>query len=106
MSKSGRTTVGPARIAADFGTDALRWWFACEVRAVADTDFTIGVVVVGVDRPQQRQGSPIVLPLATNRTDASMHRAFVAAALVSRRPGGREGGRRRWPGGQRRCRAC
>jgi methionyl-tRNA synthetase len=41
LSKSGRTTVGPARIVADFGTDALRWWFAREVGAVADTDFTI-----------------------------------------------------------------
>ncbi|MCA1672618.1 MAG: class I tRNA ligase family protein, partial [Actinobacteria bacterium] len=41
LSKSGRTTVGPARIAADFGTDALRWWFAREVGAVADPDFTV-----------------------------------------------------------------
>ena len=41
LSKSGRTTVEPARIAADFGTDALRWWFARDVGAVADTDFTV-----------------------------------------------------------------
>ncbi len=41
LSKSGRSTVGPASIAADYGTDALRWWFAREVGAVADTDFTV-----------------------------------------------------------------
>ena len=27
-------------MAADFGTDAVNWSFACEVGAVADTDFT------------------------------------------------------------------
>jgi methionyl-tRNA synthetase len=41
LSKSGRTTVEPARIATDFGTDALRWWFARDVSAVADADFTV-----------------------------------------------------------------
>jgi methionyl-tRNA synthetase len=41
LSKSGRTTAEPARIAADFGTDALRWWFARDVGPVADTDFTV-----------------------------------------------------------------
>jgi methionyl-tRNA synthetase len=41
LSKSGKTTVEPERIAADFGTDALRWWFARDVGAVADTDFTV-----------------------------------------------------------------
>jgi methionyl-tRNA synthetase len=40
ISKSTRNSVNPAAVAADFGTDALRWWFARDVAAVADTDFT------------------------------------------------------------------
>jgi methionyl-tRNA synthetase len=40
LSKSTGNTVDPARVVAEFGTDALRWWFAHDVAAVSDTDFT------------------------------------------------------------------
>ncbi len=36
FSKSGRTSVRPARIADDLGTDALRWWFARDVGRALD----------------------------------------------------------------------
>jgi methionyl-tRNA synthetase len=49
LSKSTGNSVDPARVAADFGTDALRWWFARDVAAVADTDFTTERLVARVN---------------------------------------------------------
>ena len=40
LSKSGGNVVDPRQVAADYGTDAVRWWFARDVTAVADTDYT------------------------------------------------------------------
>src|SRR6266700_6094938 len=40
ISKSGGTTVDPAALAADYGTDALRWWLLRDVPRIGDTDFT------------------------------------------------------------------
>lgn len=40
LSKSTQNAVDPVRVVADFGTDALRWWFARDVATVADTDYT------------------------------------------------------------------
>jgi methionyl-tRNA synthetase len=40
ISKSGGPTADPAALAADFGTDALRWWLLREVPRLGDTDFT------------------------------------------------------------------
>jgi len=40
LSKSRGTSIDPTGVAADFGTDALRWWCARDVAATADTDFT------------------------------------------------------------------
>ena len=40
IAKSAGTTVDPTAIVDAHGTDALRWWFARDVGAVADTDFT------------------------------------------------------------------
>ena len=40
LSKSDGNVVDPIQVAAAYGTDALRWWFARDVTAVADTDFT------------------------------------------------------------------
>ena len=42
ISKSGpcRGVADPFDVAERYGTDALRWWFARDVSAVADTDFT------------------------------------------------------------------
>jgi len=40
LAKSTGDVVDPSAIVDAYGTDALRWWFAREVGAIADTDFT------------------------------------------------------------------
>lgn len=40
ISKSSGTTVDPAELAADAGTDAVRWWLLRDVPRVGDADFT------------------------------------------------------------------
>ncbi len=45
LSKSAGGGLDPADAAGDYGTDALRWWFARDVQPVADTDFTVGRLV-------------------------------------------------------------
>jgi methionyl-tRNA synthetase len=40
LSKSDGNVVDPRQVAADYGADAVRWWFARDVSAVADTDYT------------------------------------------------------------------
>jgi methionyl-tRNA synthetase len=39
LSKSGGSTADPASVAARYGRDALRWWFARDVHPAADADF-------------------------------------------------------------------
>jgi methionyl-tRNA synthetase len=45
ISKSGGATVDPAALAAQYGTDAVRWWLLREVPQVGDTDFTVARLV-------------------------------------------------------------
>jgi methionyl-tRNA synthetase len=40
LSKSAGRQIDPAQVADEYGTDALRWFFAREVGETADTDFT------------------------------------------------------------------
>ena len=40
LSKSAGAAVAPTDVVDAYGSDALRWWFARDVGAVADTDFT------------------------------------------------------------------
>jgi methionyl-tRNA synthetase len=40
LAKSSGTVVAPTDVVDAYGSDALRWWFAREVGAAADTDFT------------------------------------------------------------------
>ncbi|MFD9073237.1 methionine--tRNA ligase [Streptomyces lasiicapitis] len=40
ISKSSGTTVDPAELVAEFGTDAVRWWLLRDVPRVGDADFT------------------------------------------------------------------
>lgn len=40
ISKSSGTTVDPADLAAEFGTDTVRWWLLRDVPRVGDADFT------------------------------------------------------------------
>jgi methionyl-tRNA synthetase len=41
LSKSTGTGVDPAIVAAEFGTDVLRWWCCRDVAETVDTDFTV-----------------------------------------------------------------
>jgi methionyl-tRNA synthetase len=45
LAKSAGNAVDPVALAADYGTDALRWWLLREVAAVGDTDFTVDRLV-------------------------------------------------------------
>jgi methionyl-tRNA synthetase len=45
LSKSAGGGLDPAEAARDYGTDALRWWFARDVQPAADTDFTVARLV-------------------------------------------------------------
>jgi methionyl-tRNA synthetase len=40
ISKSAGNAEDPADIAAQYGTDALRWWMLCDVARSGDTDYT------------------------------------------------------------------
>jgi methionyl-tRNA synthetase len=40
ISKSGGTTIDPAALVADYGTDAVRWWLLREVPRTGDADFS------------------------------------------------------------------
>jgi methionyl-tRNA synthetase len=39
----------PAALAADYGTDAVRWWLLREVPRVGDADFTVGRLIARAD---------------------------------------------------------
>jgi methionyl-tRNA synthetase len=41
LSKSAGTALDPGAVATDYGTDALRWWFARAVHPTVDTGFTV-----------------------------------------------------------------
>lgn len=45
LSKSSGTSIDPNHIAASYGTDALRWWFARDVAETSDSDFTVDRLV-------------------------------------------------------------
>ncbi|MEV5507975.1 methionine--tRNA ligase [Streptomyces orinoci] len=49
ISKSAGTTVDPAGLVADYGTDAVRWWLLREVPRIGDTDFTRDRLVARAD---------------------------------------------------------
>ncbi len=40
ISKSAGTTIDPAKLVDEFGTDAVRWWLLRDVPRVGDADFT------------------------------------------------------------------
>ena len=49
ISKSSGTTVDPAALAAEYGTDAVRWWLLREVPRTGDADFTAGRLIARAD---------------------------------------------------------
>ncbi|NUK14019.1 methionine--tRNA ligase [Streptomyces lunaelactis] len=103
ISKSSGTTVDPADLVGEFGTDAVRWWLLREVPRVGDADFTrerliaranadlagglgnlVNRVVTMVHRyrqghvPPPRASTPATEPLTTTCRNAPRH---VDAAL-------------------------
>ncbi|MFD5886522.1 methionine--tRNA ligase [Streptomyces sp. NPDC060334] len=69
ISKSSGTTVDPAALVADVGTDAVRWWLLRDVPRVGDADFT-------VDRLVTRANSDLAGGLGNlvNRVVTMIHR--------------------------------
>lgn len=69
ISKSGGVTADPAALAAEFGTDPIRWWLLREVPRVGDTDFT-------VERLAARTNDELVNGLGNlaSRVSAMVHR--------------------------------
>ncbi|MFP3902444.1 MAG: methionine--tRNA ligase [Acidimicrobiia bacterium] len=65
ISKSGDRAADPAEVAARYGTDALRWWFARDVGAVADTDFTRERLVARADEDLANALGNVVNRVAT-----------------------------------------
>lgn len=50
LSKTLGNIVDPAQLAAEFGTDAVRWWLIAKVPKVGDTDFTVQRLVDAANR--------------------------------------------------------
>jgi methionyl-tRNA synthetase len=80
LSKTAGNNVDPAEMAAQFGTDALRWWFARDVAAIADTDFTTARLVARANEDLANG-----LGNVTNRivTIVHRHRAGIVPSLQS-----------------------
>jgi methionyl-tRNA synthetase len=49
ISKSAGTTVDPAALAAEVGTDAVRWWLLRDVPRIGDADYTRARLVARAD---------------------------------------------------------
>jgi methionyl-tRNA synthetase len=88
LAKSSGTAVSPNDVVDAYGSDALRWWFAREVGAVADTDFT-------PERLVGRANDDLANALGnvTNRivTLVHRHRAGVVPAAPRERDGNAPG---------------
>jgi methionyl-tRNA synthetase len=70
LSKSGGGVADPRLVAARHGRDALRWWFARDVRPAADVDFREELVAVRGNELADGLGNLVnrVLALADGRT--------------------------------------
>ena len=55
LSKSAGNSIDPIELTNEYGTDALRWWFARDVAPVVDTDFTVERFTsrINEDRPTE-----------------------------------------------------
>ncbi|HEX6236121.1 MAG TPA: methionine--tRNA ligase [Acidimicrobiales bacterium] len=65
LSKSGAHAAGPAEIVGRYGTDPLRWWFARDVGALADTDFSAERLVARADEDLANALGNVVNRIAT-----------------------------------------
>ena len=78
ISKSGGPTADPAALAADYGTDALRWWLLREVPRLGDTDFSTPRLIA-------RHNTDLANNLGnlTNRVVSMLHRYRAARVPTS-----------------------
>jgi methionyl-tRNA synthetase len=49
ISKSSGSAADPAALAAEYGTDTVRWWLLREVPRIGDADFTVGRMTARAD---------------------------------------------------------
>jgi methionyl-tRNA synthetase len=69
ISKSSGGGADPAALAAEYGTDAVRWWLLREVPRVGDTDFTVDRLIARADHELANGIGNLV-----NRVVAMIHR--------------------------------
>jgi methionyl-tRNA synthetase len=82
ISKSCGSGPSPSDLVHHVGSDALRWWIASDVAAIADTDFTLGRLVGRADEALANG-----LGNAVNRVTTLRHRhRTVAGAAGPARP--------------------
>jgi methionyl-tRNA synthetase len=86
VSKSAGAGPSPTALVDAYGTDALRWWFARDVGAVADTDFTEERLVARANEDLANTLGNVVHRIATL---VHRHRAGAVPAAVD--PGGTGG---------------
>ena len=83
LAKSSGTAVSPTDVVDAYGSDALRWWFARDVGAVADTDFTPERLVVRANDDLAN-----ALGNVTNRIVTLVHRHRDGVVPAPREPDG------------------
>jgi methionyl-tRNA synthetase len=87
ISKSSGSAADPAALAAEYGTDAVRWWLLREVPRVGDADFTVERMIARADNELANGLGNLV-----NRVVAMVHRYRDARIPAARPvlPGGQE----------------
>jgi methionyl-tRNA synthetase len=85
LSKSAGTSVDPADVVAEVGTDALRWWFARDVPRAADADFSVERVIARADEDLAHGIGNLV-----HRVTTMVHRLGDGVAPPSRALGHRD----------------
>jgi methionyl-tRNA synthetase len=78
LSKSGASTADPASVAARYGCDALRWWFARDVRPAADADFREELVATRANELANGLGNLVnrAIALAGERDVSDAHQVL------------------------------
>jgi methionyl-tRNA synthetase len=87
LSKSSGGAADPGLVAADVGRDALRWWFARDVRPAADADFRAELVAARADELADGLGNLVnrVLALAAGRKRAKLQLATSSLSVAGGR---------------------
>ena len=94
LSKSSGVAVDPTEIVADYGADALRWWFARDVGLSADTDFTTARLVRGRTRTSRTDSA--ISSIESSRSSIAFDQVSFPIVLRARLGRGQVL-RKRWP---------